>query len=55
MINVSIPEVKILKNSPTLAVSVSIHLTIKLEFVSVKGPWETYFVDELIPEEKCTS
>ena len=47
MINVSVPEVKMLKNSPTPAVSVPIHLSIKLEFVSVNGPKETYFVDAL--------
>ena len=34
--NVSIPEVDMLKNSSTLAVSVPINLSIKLDFVSVK-------------------
>ena len=36
-----------LKNSSTLAVSVPIKLSIKLGFVSVDGPRETYFVDVL--------
>ena len=36
-----------LKNSSTLAVSDTINLSIKLDFVSVKGPRETYFVDML--------
>ena len=40
MINVSIPEVNVLKNSSTLAVSVSINIFIKLGFVSVKCPRE---------------
>ena len=44
MTNVSIPEVNILKNSSTLAVSVPISLSIKLGFLSVNGPRETYFV-----------
>ena len=47
MINVSIPEVNMLENSSTLAVSVPIILSIKLGFVSVNGRRETYFVDEL--------
>ena len=34
-----------LKNSSTLAVSVAINLSIKLRFVSINGPRETYFVD----------
>ena len=50
MINVSIPEVNMLKNSSTVAVSVPINLSIKLGFVSVNGSRETYFVDAL-----CTS
>ena len=37
--------VNMLKNSSTLAVSVPINLSIKLGFVSVNGPRETYFVD----------
>ena len=36
-----------LKNSSTLAVSVPIIFSIKLGFVSVYGPRETYFVDAL--------
>ena len=44
MTNVSIPEVNMLKNSSTLAVSVSINLCIKLDSVFVKGLRETYFV-----------
>ena len=47
MINVSIPEVTILKNSLTLAVSVPINLFIKFDFVSVNGVRKTYFVDAL--------
>ena len=47
MTNVSILEVNMLKNSSTLAVSVPINLSIKLGFVSVNGPRETYFVDAL--------
>ena len=47
MTNVSIPEVNILENSSTLAVFVSINLSIKLGFVSVNGYRETYFVDAL--------
>ena len=34
-----------LRNSSTLSVSVPINLSIKLEFVSVNSPRETYFVD----------
>ena len=45
MTNVSIPELNMLKNSSTLAVSGPINLSIKLGFVSVNGPRETYFVD----------
>ena len=40
MTNVSIPDVNMLKNSSTLAVSVPINLSIKLGFVSVNGPRE---------------
>ena len=47
MTNFSIPEVNMLKNSSTLAVSVPINVPIKLAFVSVNGPKETYFVDVL--------
>ena len=47
LLNVSIPEVNMLKNSSTLAVSVPVNLSIKLGFVSVNGPRETYFVDAL--------
>ena len=36
-----------LKNSSTLAVSVPVNVSIKLDFVSVNGPRETYFVDAL--------
>ena len=45
MTDVSIPEVNMLKNSLTLAVFVPINISIKLGFVSVNGPRETYFVD----------
>ena len=45
--NVSFPEMNVLKNSATLAVSVPINLSIKFGFVSVSGPRETYFVDGL--------
>ena len=48
MTNVSIPEVNMLKNSSTLAVSVPINLPIKLGFVSVNDPREPYFVDVLL-------
>ena len=47
MTNISVPEVNMLKNSSTLAVSVPINLSIKLGFVSVNGQRETYFVDTL--------
>ena len=47
MTNFSIPEVNMLKNSSTLAESVPINLSIKLCFVCVNGPKETYFVDAL--------
>ena len=47
MTDVSFPEVSILKNSSTLAVSVTINLFTKLGFVSVHDPKETYFVDAL--------
>jgi hypothetical protein len=46
MTNVSIPGASMLKNSWTLAVSVAINISMKLCFVSVNGPRETYFVDE---------
>ena len=45
--NVSNPEENMLKNSSTLAVSVPINLCVKLDFVCVNGPRETYFVDVL--------
>ena len=45
MTNFSIPEVNMLKNSSTLAVSFSINLSINLSFVFVNHPWKTYFVD----------
>ena len=38
---VSIPEVNMLNNRSTLAVSVPINVSIKLGFVSVNGPRET--------------
>ena len=44
MTNVSVPEVNMLKNSSTLAVSIPINHSIKLGFVPVNGPRETYFV-----------
>ena len=34
-----------LKNSSILAASVPINLSIALDFVSINGPRETYFVD----------
>ena len=46
MTNLSIPEETMLKNTLTL-VSVPGNLFIKFGFVSVNGPWETYFVDAL--------
>ena len=36
-----------LKNSSTLAVSVTINLSFKFGFLFVNGPRETYFVDAL--------
>ena len=47
MTYVSVPEVNMLKNSSILAVSVPINISIKLDFVSVNGPREAYFVDAL--------
>ena len=47
MTNVSIPEVSMLKNSSTLAVTVPINIFIKIGFVSVNDPRENYFVDAL--------
>ena len=47
MTNVSIPEVYMLKNSSTLAVSVPINLFNEFGFVSVNGPRENYFLDAL--------
>ena len=41
---IPVPEVNMLKNSPTLAVSVTINMSIKLSFVSVNGPRKTYFI-----------
>ena len=43
MRNISVPEVNVLRNSSTLAPSVPINISIKLGFVSVNGPRETYF------------
>ena len=45
--NVSISEVNMLKSSSTLAVSVPMNLSIKLGFVSVNDPSETYFMNVL--------
>ena len=45
MTNVSIPEVNMFKNSATLALSIPTNLSIKLSFVSVNEPTESYFVD----------
>ena len=47
---ISIPEVNMLENSSTLAVSVSINLSIKLSFVSVHDPgkltsWTCYVIN----------
>ena len=47
MTKVSFSKVNMLKNSSTLAVSVPITISIKLGFVSVNGPRETYFVETL--------
>ena len=47
MINVSISELNMLKNSSIFAISVSINISIKLDFVSVNVPRETYFVNAL--------
>ena len=51
MTNVSISEVNMFRNSSTLAVSDPINLSIKLGFVSVNGPRETYFVYALLSFE----
>jgi predicted TIM-barrel enzyme len=53
MTNVSIPVVNMLKNSWTLAVSVAVNISMKLCFVSVNGPRETYFADE--PRTSCSN
>ena len=45
MTNVPIPEVNMLKNRSTLAISVPMYISNKFGFVSVNGPRETYFVD----------
>ena len=47
MTSVLIPEVNMLKNSSTFAVSVPINLSIILGFVSENSTKETYFVDAL--------
>jgi hypothetical protein len=47
MTNFSIPVSNMLEKSRTLAVSVAINISMQLCFVSVHGPRETYFVDEL--------
>ena len=47
MTNISILEVNMLKNFSTLAVSVPINISIKLDFISVNGTRETYFMDAL--------
>ena len=49
----SILEVIMLKNSSTLAVSAPINLSIKLGFVSVNSPRETYFVDMFCSSVDC--
>ena len=46
--DVSVPEVNMLKNSSTLAVSLPIKLSIKFGFVYVNCTRETYFVDALL-------
>jgi hypothetical protein len=46
MTNVSVPVANMLKKSLTLAVSVSINISIQMSLDSVHGPRETYFVDE---------
>ena len=43
--NVSIPDVNMFKNSATLAVYIPMNLSIKLSFVSVNEPTESYFVN----------
>ena len=48
MTNLSISEVNMLKNSSTLAVSVPINIFVKLGFVFLNSPSETYFVDALL-------
>ena len=51
MTNVSIPEVNMLKNSSTLAVSVIINISIKLGSVSVNGPRNTRYVGFVVSTE----
>ena len=47
--NVSVSEVDMLENSPTLAVSVPINLSIKLGFVSVNGKRKlTFWTRDLV-------
>ena len=53
MTSVSVPELNKMKNSSTFAVSVPINLYVKLGFVSVNGPGETYFVDALHKDSLC--
>ena len=47
MTYVIVPEVNMLKNSSTHAISVPINISIKLRFVSVNDRRETYFEDAL--------
>ena len=47
MTNVPVPEMSMLKNNSTLAVSLPINISVKLDFVTVNDLRETYFVDPL--------
>ena len=44
--NVSIPQVNMLKNSSIFVVSVTVNLSVKLGLVSLNGLRETYFLDK---------
>ena len=49
MKNVLFPEMNVYQNSSTLTVYVPINIFMKLGFVSVNGPTETYFLDAWRP------
>ena len=53
MTNASFSEMNMLRNSSKFATSVPINLSIKLGYVSVNSPRETYFVDALHTFTQC--